>query len=75
MYTLYEEEKEEALPLCFDINITPRKILELETYREELYLMVQDRLSPLMNAVITFARGAMARVYLGQQAEMDLATI
>jgi hypothetical protein len=57
------------------MNTTPRKIPELEAYREELYLMVQDRSSPLMNAVTTFAKGAMARVYLGQQAEMDLATI
>jgi hypothetical protein len=75
MHTLYEEEEEEALPLCFHMNTTPRKIPELEAYGEELYLMVQDRSSPLVNAVTTFARGAMARVYSGQQAEMDLATI
>jgi hypothetical protein len=57
------------------MNITPRKILELEAYREELYLTVQDRSSPLINAVTTFARGAMARVYSGQQTEIDLVTL
>jgi hypothetical protein len=40
MHTLYEEEEKEALPLCFHINTTSRKIPELEAYREELYLMV-----------------------------------
>jgi hypothetical protein len=75
MHTLYEEEEEKALSPYFYMNTIPRKIPELEAYREELYLMVQDRLSPLVNAVITFARGAMARVYSGQQAEMDLVTI
>jgi hypothetical protein len=66
MNTLYEEEEEEeALSTCFNMDTTPRKIPELEAYREELYRMVQDRLSPLVNAITTFARGAMARVYLG----------
>jgi hypothetical protein len=57
------------------MNIIPRKISELEAYREELYLIIQDRSSPLINAVITFVKGAMARVYSGQQAEINLAII
>ena len=60
MYTLYEEKEEEILPSYFDMNTTPKKILELEAYAEELYLMVEDRSSPLVDAVTTFARGAMA---------------
>ena len=60
MHTLYEEKEEEILPSYFDMNTTPKKILELEAYAEELYLMVEDRSSPLVDAVTTFARGAMA---------------
>jgi len=59
----------------FDINITPKKIPELETYAEELYLMIENYSSSLINAITTFTRGVMAWVYLSQQAEMDLATI
>jgi hypothetical protein len=70
-----KEKEEEALPPCFDMDTTPRKIPELEAYAEELYLIVQDRSSPLVNAVTTFSKGAIARVYSGQQAEMDLTTI
>jgi hypothetical protein len=76
MHTLYkEEEEEETLPAHFNIDTTSRKISKLETYGEELYRMVQDRSSPLINAIVTFAKDAMARVYSGQQAEIDLAII
>jgi hypothetical protein len=35
-----EEKEEEALPPCFNIDTTPRKIPELEAYAEELYLII-----------------------------------
>ena len=60
MHTLYKEKEEEILPPYFNINIIPKKIPELEAYTEKLYLMIEDRLLPLVDAVITFARGAMA---------------
>jgi hypothetical protein len=43
MYTLYVKEKgkeEEALPPYYNMDTIPRKILELEAYAEELYLII-----------------------------------
>jgi hypothetical protein len=35
-----EKKEEEALPPYYNINITPKKIPELEAYIEELYLII-----------------------------------
>lgn len=69
-----ENENEPELPI-FDFNITPKKISDLEEFGRELYKLVEDRSSPLRDAVSTYAKGAMARVYSGEQAEIDIALI
>jgi hypothetical protein len=52
-----------------------RKVSDLEQFGRELYKLVEDRSSPLRDAVSTYAKGAMARVYSGEQAEIDIALI
>jgi hypothetical protein len=37
--------------------------------------MLENRSSPLRRAVLTFYVGVMARVYSGEQAELDLAAV
>jgi hypothetical protein len=37
--------------------------------------MVKDRFSPLRDAVYTYIKEAMARVYSGEQAEIDVVLI
>jgi hypothetical protein len=70
-----EPEYELELPRVFNLDITPKKVSDLEEFGRELYKLVEDRSSPLRNAVSTYAKRAMARVYSGEQAEIDIALI
>jgi hypothetical protein len=76
---LYPEEEgsehKPELPLIFDFNTTPKKVSDLQQFGEELYKMVEGRSSPLHDAVYTYTKGAMARVYSGEQAEIDVTLI
>jgi hypothetical protein len=70
-----EDENEPLLPLIIDLKKVPENPLELGVYNQELYKIVKNRSSPLRDPVITFYMGAIARVYSGEQAEIDLVTI
>jgi hypothetical protein len=70
-----EDENEPLLPPMIDLKKVPENPSELGVYGQELYKVVENRSSPLRDAVITFYVGAMARVYSGEQAEIDLITI
>jgi hypothetical protein len=70
-----ESEDELKLPEVFNFNITPKKVSDLEEFGRKLYELIEDRSSPLRDAVCTYAKGTMARVYSGEQAEIDIALI